>query len=56
MFENFFKNKKVMVLGHTGFKGAWLSQWLISLGAKVIGVSNYVPSSPSLYEVLGLKQ
>lgn len=55
MFNNYFNNKTVMVLGHTGFKGAWLTQWLINLGAKVIGVSNYIPSTPSLYEVLDLK-
>lgn len=37
---NFFKNKKVLVTGHTGFKGSWLSLWLIKLGAKVVGLSN----------------
>ena len=35
----FFKNKKVLVTGHTGFKGSWLSLWLSSLGAKVVGIS-----------------
>ena len=39
MFTN-FKNKKVIVTGHTGFKGSWLTLWLISLKAKVIGISN----------------
>ena len=34
-----FKNKKVLVTGHTGFKGAWLSAWLSLLGAKLVGVS-----------------
>ena len=36
--KKFYKNKKILVTGVTGFKGAWLSQWLISLGAKVYGL------------------
>lgn len=55
MFNNCYKNKRVLVLGHTGFKGAWLTQWLLNLGAQVTGVSSYIPSTPSLYEVLQLK-
>ena len=47
MFNNVFKNKKVLVTGHTGFKGSWLCLWLTSLGADVIGVSKDVPSNPS---------
>jgi len=39
MFSN-FKNKKVLVTGHTGFKGSWLTLWLIALKAKVVGISN----------------
>jgi CDP-glucose 4,6-dehydratase len=42
-----FKNKKVLITGHTGFKGGWLSIWLASLGAKVVGVSIDIPSAPS---------
>lgn len=38
IFDNFFKDKRVLVTGHTGFKGSWLSIWLHELGAKVIGV------------------
>ena len=34
-FKKKFKNKKVLVTGHTGFKGSWLTYWLVSLGAKV---------------------
>ena len=34
-----FKNKKILITGHTGFKGAWLTFWLKSLGAKICGVS-----------------
>ena len=37
--EDFYKSKKVLITGHTGFKGSWLSIWLNELGAKVIGVS-----------------
>ena len=36
---NIYKNKKVLITGHTGFKGSWLAIWLNILGAKVIGVS-----------------
>ncbi|GAB6011234.1 CDP-glucose 4,6-dehydratase [Viscerimonas tarda] len=39
IFNNFYKGKKVLVTGHTGFKGSWLSIWLHELGAEVIGVS-----------------
>lgn len=38
IFDNFYKGKRVLVTGHTGFKGSWLSIWLHELGAKVIGV------------------
>lgn len=39
IFQNFFKDKRVLVTGHTGFKGSWLSIWLHALGAEVIGVA-----------------
>ena len=48
--KNFWKGKKVLVTGHTGFKGSWLSLWLQSLGAELVGVSLDVPTTPSLYE------
>ena len=42
--KKIFNKKKVVVIGHTGFKGSWLSLWLKILGAKVIGISiNYLP-------------
>lgn len=50
MFENIYSGKKVIVTGHTGFKGAWLSIWLKMLGADVYGISNQVYEAPSLYE------
>lgn len=55
MFQQFYKNASVLVTGHTGFKGSWLSEWLLQLGAKVSGFSLYIPSTPSHFEVLGLK-
>lgn len=54
MFGNIYHNKKVLVTGHTGFKGAWLSTWLLELGAEVHGLANGIPTQPSLYEVLNL--
>lgn len=50
MFNNCFFGKTVLVTGHTGFKGAWLITWLHTLGAKVVGLSNEIPTNPSMYE------
>ena len=47
-----FSGKKVLVTGHTGFKGTWLCLWLELLGAKVIGCSVDVPTKPSLFEMI----
>ena len=47
-----FKNKKVIVTGHTGFKGSWLTLSLKSLGAKILGISKNIPTNPSNYLVL----
>lgn len=46
----FWRGKTVLVTGHTGFKGSWLSLWLASIGARVVGYSVDVPTTPSLYE------
>jgi CDP-glucose 4,6-dehydratase len=54
MFKNSFNNKKVLVTGNTGFKGSWLSTWLIGLGAHVYGISKDIPTNPSMFEVLHL--
>ena len=54
--NKYFKNKRVLVTGHTGFKGSWLSIWLKYLGAKVIGVSNEVLTKPSNFEIVKLKK
>jgi CDP-glucose 4,6-dehydratase len=53
---NCYKDKVVLVTGHTGFKGSWLSIWLTHIGAKVVGVSLDLPSEPSSYEVSELGQ
>ena len=55
-FYKEFKNKKVLVTGHTGFKGSWLTYWLKLSGAKVIGLSKNIPSKPSHFEAIGLKK
>lgn len=55
LFNNVFQNKKIIVTGHTGFKGSWLSTWLIELGAEVYGISKDIPTSPSLFEELKLE-
>lgn len=44
-----FANKKVIVTGHTGFKGSWLTQWLLKMKASVYGISKEVPKSPSMF-------
>ena len=54
MFKNTYKNKNVLVTGHTGFKGSWLTTWLIKLGANVTGLSNGIPTSPSMFEEINL--
>lgn len=51
---NCYQNKTVLVTGHTGFKGSWLSTWLDELGANVIGLSNDIPSIPSNFVVSAL--
>jgi CDP-glucose 4,6-dehydratase len=48
--QGFWEGRRVLLTGHTGFKGSWLALWLESLGADVIGLSNGVPTKPSLFE------
>ncbi len=47
----FWHDRRVLITGHTGFKGAWLSLWLQDLGAAVYGYSDRVPTEPALYEL-----
>ncbi len=54
--QNFWKNKKVFITGHTGFKGSWLSLWLQQLGADLMGFSLQPPTHPSLFELAQVAQ
>jgi CDP-glucose 4,6-dehydratase len=47
----FWRERRVLVTGHSGFKGTWLTLWLLQLGAHVIGLSGGPPSAPSLYQL-----
>lgn len=51
-----YKNKKVLITGHTGFKGSWLSYLLLNAGAEVAGFSLRSPTTPSLFEHLRLEK
>ena len=51
----FYRGKRVLVTGHTGFKGSWLCQILLEAGAQVTGYSLEPPTRPSLFEMLGLE-
>ncbi len=54
--KNLFKNKTVIVTGHTGFKGSWLTLVLINLGARVVGISNDIPTKPAFFQILKLNK
>jgi CDP-glucose 4,6-dehydratase len=56
LFKNIYQGKKVLITGHTGFKGSWLTTWLLELGAEIIGVSKDIPTNPSMFEVLKLEE
>jgi CDP-glucose 4,6-dehydratase len=51
MRADFWRNKRVFITGHTGFKGSWLSLWLQQLGAKVTGYALTPPTNPNLFDV-----
>jgi CDP-glucose 4,6-dehydratase len=55
MFSNIYQGKRVLITGHTGFKGSWLALWLKQLGAEVAGYALTPPTSPSHSELLDLK-
>ena len=54
MFGGAFSGRSVFITGHTGFKGAWLTSWLLGLGAEVTGYALEPPTEPSLFDELGL--
>lgn len=53
---SFYKGKKVLVTGHTGFKGSWLCKMLANAGAEVTGYSLNPPTTPSLFEIAGIEK
>ena len=55
-FKNIFNSKKVLITGNTGFKGSWLSTWLIMMGADLYGYSLNVPTNPSMFKTLKLDE
>lgn len=54
--KKIFSGKKILITGHTGFKGSWLSLWLIKCGAKIYGISKDIPTAPSHYKELKLSK
>lgn len=54
MFADIYAGRRVFITGHTGFKGSWLSAWLLALGARAAGFSLEVPTTPSHFDALGL--
>ena len=53
--SNIFKNKKVLITGHTGFKGQWLSVFLKKMDANILGISLNTKTKPSHFKLLNLK-
>ena len=53
---DFWRGKRVLVSGHTGFKGAWLALWLHALGARVVGVALPPATQPNLFELAGIAE
>ena len=54
IFDGFYREKKVLITGHTGFKGSWLSIWLHELGAEVVGVALNPYSEKDNYVLSGI--
>ena len=56
MINKIYKNKNIVVTGHTGFKGSWLCFWLYLSGANIYGISKSIPTNPSLFNILNIKK
>lgn len=56
MMNDAYKGRKVFITGHTGFKGSWLCEWLLALGAEVYGLALPPPTKPSLFRQLKLEK
>ena len=54
--KEFYKNKKIIITGHTGFKGSWLAQILLNFGSDVVGISLSPENSPNLFDILKIKK
>lgn len=55
-FKKYFRNKNILITGHTGFKGSWLTLFLLRNGANILGISKNIPTQPSLFNSLKLKK
>jgi CDP-glucose 4,6-dehydratase len=53
---NIYKDKKVLITGHTGFKGSWLSLWLYKLGAEIIGISLPPKNEKDIFNLTKIKE
>ena len=53
-FNDIYNGKRVLITGHTGFKGSWLTSWLLKMNAIVCGISDKIPTQPSIFEALNL--
>ena len=54
MFDNTYKDRKVLITGHTGFKGSWLTLWLSQMGAEITGYSLQPPTEPNHFQLLDM--
>ena len=54
--KKYFKNKNILITGHTGFKGSWLTLWLHHMGANILGISSNYVSSPSHFKILKIEK
>ena len=54
--KNFFYKKKIIITGNTGFKGTWLTLWLLRYNCNILGISKDVPTKPSLFKILNLEK
>ena len=52
----FWNSKRVLITGHTGFKGSWMTQWLVNLGAEICGISLEPDNERNIFNQLGLRK
>ncbi|MDU4659784.1 MAG: CDP-glucose 4,6-dehydratase, partial [Clostridium butyricum] len=56
MFNKIYFNKKILITGHTGFKGTWLTLWLKELGAEILGYSLEPHTTPNMFNLCNAKE